>query len=257
MLLAFWRDGTIAWHENDGSQNSTRIDIDTDGKLAYFIYAIDLDADGDIDVLSRPSFDSLDNIQFARDSVIVLYENDGSQNFTKTNIINDAALSVFAIDLDDDGDIDILSGYLDKVAWYENDGSQNFTKIDITTDEDGIVHISSAFAIDLDADGDLDVLSTSSGDFITWHKDDGKQNFTRIDIDINFTDVMATAFFTDLDGDNDIDILSTLYQKRSTNFNTIIVNLRDIKCLLEDINKNTNAIIWIFILILLLGLGLI
>ena len=40
-----------------------------------------------------------------------------------------AARSVFAADVDGDGDLDVLSASLgdDKIAWYENDGNQNFT----------------------------------------------------------------------------------------------------------------------------------
>ena len=35
----------------------------------------------------------------------------------------------WAIDIDGDGDVDVLSASYndDKIAWYENDGAQNFT----------------------------------------------------------------------------------------------------------------------------------
>ncbi len=97
MLSASSANDAIVWYKNDGSQNFTKINIATDIKYAFSVFAIDLNTDGDIDMLSGSSSDSLDDIQFARDSVIVLYENDGSQNFTKTNIINYAALSVFLL----------------------------------------------------------------------------------------------------------------------------------------------------------------
>ncbi|MCA9230365.1 MAG: VCBS repeat-containing protein, partial [Planctomycetales bacterium] len=66
----------------------------------------------------------------------------------------DGAESVFAADVDGDGDLDVLSASsLDhKIAWYENDGSQNFTSHTITTSAEGA---SSANAADLDGDGDL------------------------------------------------------------------------------------------------------
>ncbi|MDP6090175.1 MAG: hypothetical protein QF563_08210, partial [Candidatus Marinimicrobia bacterium] len=43
----------------------------------------------------------------------------------------DGARSVYAIDMDGDGDIDVLSANThddDKIAWYENDGNENFTE---------------------------------------------------------------------------------------------------------------------------------
>ncbi|WP_044223940.1 FG-GAP repeat domain-containing protein, partial [Phaeodactylibacter xiamenensis] len=50
--------------------------------------------------------------------------------FTSNTITTsaDVAKSVYAMDLDGDGDADVLSTSLDddKIAWYENDGSGNF-----------------------------------------------------------------------------------------------------------------------------------
>ena len=79
------------------------------------VYAIDVDGDEDIDVLSASFLDNK----------IAWYENDGDENFTP-NIITisaDAAGSVYAVDVDDDGDIDVLSASRDdnKIAWYESD----------------------------------------------------------------------------------------------------------------------------------------
>jgi hypothetical protein len=73
----------------------------------------------------------------------------------------DGAISVYAIDLDGDGDNDVLlASFLDnKIAWYINDGSGNFsTEQIISTNADGAY---SVYAIDLDGDGDNDVLSAS------------------------------------------------------------------------------------------------
>ena len=67
-------------------------------------------------------------------------------------------MSVFAADVDGDGDLDVLSASVDddKIAWYENDGSQNFTRAhDHHRRRWGL----SVFAADVDGDGDLDVLS--------------------------------------------------------------------------------------------------
>ena len=62
------------------------------------------------------------------------FENDGSQGFTNHVIdseFNDA-ISVYATDVDSDGDIDILAAG-NNITWFENDGNQNFTEHTIIT----------------------------------------------------------------------------------------------------------------------------
>ena len=68
-----------------------------------------------MDVLSASAFDDK----------IAWYQNDGSGNFGPQQVITtnaDAAWSVYAADLDGDGDMDALSASVldDKIAWYEN-----------------------------------------------------------------------------------------------------------------------------------------
>ena len=80
------------------------------------MYATDLDGDDDVDVLSA-SYD---------DGKIAWYENtDGRGTFGLQQVITTQAAgaqSVYAADLDGDGDMDVLSASRvdDKIAWYEN-----------------------------------------------------------------------------------------------------------------------------------------
>lgn len=62
--------------------------------------------------------------------------------------------SVFAIDIDRDGDTDALSAAYYEISWYENDGGENLTTHDITFTVFGPT---SVFAIDIDGDTDTDV----------------------------------------------------------------------------------------------------
>ena len=84
----------------------------------------------------------------------------------------DAAFSVFATDVDGDGDTDVLSASFqdNKIAWYESDGGSppTFTRRVVSTAARGAV---SVFATDLDGDGDTDVLSASGqDDKIAWYE---------------------------------------------------------------------------------------
>jgi len=117
--------------------------------------------------------------------------------------------SVYATDLDNDGDADVLSASTgdDKIAWYENEGSGNFgVQQIITTAADGA---SSVYAADLDNDGDMDVLSASYlDDKIAWYENEGSGNFGAQQIITTAADVASSVYAADLDNDGDADVLS-------------------------------------------------
>ncbi len=179
--------------------------ITTNADNANTVFAADIDGDGDIDVLSSS----------ANDDKISWYENtNGLGNFSSQQVISTAAdnpYSVFATDIDGDGDIDVLSasGLDDKIAWYENmDGQGNFgVQRIITTNADNAY---SVFAKDLDGDGDIDVLSTSTNDDkVAWYENlDGQGNFGVQQIITTNTNFVYSVFSDDLDGDGDMDVLS-------------------------------------------------
>ncbi len=172
------------------------IDGNYDG--AFIAYAVDLDSDGDMDVLGA-----------ARDGdEITWWENDGSQNFIERIIAENylGAYSLVVVDLDIDGDLDIVSAAYDgdEITWWENDGNQNFAERLISGIIDGP---SELFAIDLDSDGDIDVLgAVYVGGFITWWENDGNQNFVEHLIDFTFFGAHH-VHAADLDGDGDQDVI--------------------------------------------------
>ncbi|UCC31285.1 MAG: VCBS repeat-containing protein, partial [Phycisphaerales bacterium] len=130
--------------------------ISTAADGAESVFATDLDGDGDIDVLSASW----------RDNKIAWYESDGGSPPTFTERVIStaaaAAISVFATDVDGDGNTDVLSASVndDKIAWYESDGGSppTFTERVISTGADQAY---SVFATDVDGDGNTDVLSAS------------------------------------------------------------------------------------------------
>jgi hypothetical protein len=134
---------------------------------------------------------------------------DGNENFTSHNIPSSVfdVRSVYAEDVDGDGDMDVLSASIedDKIAWYENDGNENFTSRTITTDADGAL---SVYAVDVDSDGDMDVLCALwFANQIAWYENDGNENFTSHTIT---TDAVGaySVYAVDVDDDGDMDVLS-------------------------------------------------
>lgn len=134
----------------------------------------------------------------------------GSRAFSTAKAISgvaDGASSVFAADVDGDGDMDVLSASSndDKIAWYENDGSQRFALRTITTGANGAECV---FAVDMDGDGDTDVLSASYiDDTIAWYKQDNKGGFSVYNVSTN-VDGARCVYAGDMDGDGDMDVLS-------------------------------------------------
>nr|MBC8447967.1 VCBS repeat-containing protein [Chloroflexota bacterium] len=183
--------------------------ITTDADGARSVHAADVDGDGDVDVLSA-SFD---------DDTIAWYENtDGAGTFGPEQVITtdaDGATSVYAADVDDDGDLDVLSASAndDKIAWYENDGTPangGWIAHTLVTGADGA---RSVYAADADGDGNLDVLSASeNNDRITWYENfDGDGWFYRSQVIADDADGARSVYAADVDDDGDVDVVSASF----------------------------------------------
>ena len=137
------------------------------------------------------------------------------QDFGSQQVITVSAggtQSVYATDLDGDGDADVLSASLidDKIAWYENLGGGSFGSQQVITLSADSAR--SVYATDLDGDGDADVLSASwDDDKIAWYENLGGGSFGSQQW-ISLSAAGATSVYaTDLDGDGDADVLSASY----------------------------------------------
>ncbi|HEX9974614.1 MAG TPA: FG-GAP-like repeat-containing protein [bacterium] len=211
VLSASSDDDKIAWYENidgKGTFGPQRV-ITQSADSPRSVYAADLDGDGDIDVLSASILDDK----------IAWYENtDGKGAFGSQRVISlaaNGAISVFASDLDGDGDMDVLSAlYSDNaVAWYENtDGKGTFGPQQVFTTQAGLA--SCVYGADLDGDGDVDVLSASTiDDKIAWYENtDGKGTFGPQRVISAVADMASSVYAVDVDGDGDLDVLSASIQ---------------------------------------------
>src|SRR5690606_38434585 len=116
--------------------------------------------------------------------------------------------SVYAADLDGDGDMDMISASTndDKIAWYKNiDGQGTFGLQQIISED--ILNVSSIFATDIDGDGDMDILyASSAGDTIAWLENiNGQGSFGPSQIISTLTDGASSIYAADADNDGDMD----------------------------------------------------
>jgi len=116
-------DFELVWFEkNSGDFLRDGVTINVGEDDAEELIAADYDSDGDIDIVSA----------LGSEDRLVLYENDGSNNFSTEEITNrvDQPRGIFFADLDNDEDLDLLSSTWGdyKVSWYENLEQEGFSE---------------------------------------------------------------------------------------------------------------------------------
>ena len=200
-IIYYDSPGKLAWIENvnDFSVTAPEILISTSASSLSLLKSVDIDQDGDYDILA-----SLEN-----GDRIIMYENsDGLGTFSSEIVISelvDNTSSIQASDIDGDGDLDIVSTSSSdgKLAWYEHNQQgksfglqQEIFKLDF----------GALYAIPLDIDGDMDqdlVFSERNG--LWWFENiDARGTFRgRVIAPMVVARIVVAADF-DADGDPDI-----------------------------------------------------
>lgn len=237
ILTATPDNDTLTWYENDGlpSPSFTEHILSTDRNRPNFVLGVDMDGDGDTDILTSSSLD--DTVSY--------YENDGGSppGFTERIITEDpdgsqatppdgfadGVRQVFAADLDGDEDLDVGSASPedDTVAWYRNDGGSppGWTAFAVSEDPDGdgpldgtVPGARAIAAGDLDGDDDIDMVAGSwEGSTIAWYENDGgvtpvfTEHLLATFVLFNWPDDLANVWrlvTADLDGDDSLDVLA-------------------------------------------------
>ncbi|MCD4814526.1 T9SS type A sorting domain-containing protein [bacterium] len=130
--------------------------------------------------------------------------------FEKRTVENnvDGPIEICSVDLDSDGDIDIISIVEGAVYWWENDGAGNFT-MHLALNHGGL-----GDAIDVgDMDGDNDIDIVVGGRRIVggygssnWLENDGSENFTLRLFPI-IESAVLNIIVSDIDLDGDLDVI--------------------------------------------------
>ncbi|MBD3233967.1 MAG: T9SS type A sorting domain-containing protein [candidate division Zixibacteria bacterium] len=150
------------------------------------------------------------------------------------------AYDVYAADLDNDGDQDVIGAAYDadEMAWWENEGGNlEFTKHVLTAPYQNPICV---HADDLDNDGDVDILAASYvADKISLWENLGNGEFFKRLVGSGFHNA-CNIYAVDLDGDDDVDIIGAAeaigeiaWWENSTNWiwikHTIVHNFTDVR----------------------------
>jgi len=150
--------GKVLWWRNRGGHpihwEGHNVDLDFIG--AHRVQAVDLDRDGDLDVVGA-GFTG---------HVVAWWRNEGGEpiTWTKQIISQDvrSACVAVAADLDGDGDLDVAATSMgaNEILWWRNDGGEPITWI-----EDRAAYLTRVWPLvvaDLDGDGRNDLIAASS-----------------------------------------------------------------------------------------------
>ncbi len=163
---SFYKDDVTWWENTTGAGTSwIQHTVDANVHGACGLYATDMDGDNDIDIVGTSY----------NDNYISWWENtNGSGTAWAEHTVSDyfeGASSAFAVDLDADGDLDVLATafWSHDIAWWENaDGNGTAWLMHLLDGNFG--GASDAHAADIDGDGDVDVLGAAriNNDITLW-----------------------------------------------------------------------------------------
>ncbi len=194
---------------NDGRGNFSKQIIDGQGQVQALA---DLDGDGDLD-LAVARNKSLADLSGANR----IYFNDGKGTFSDSmqRLGSSNTYGLTLGDIDNDGDMDLISGNDGGTEVFTNDGKGIFTnsgqKLGLISDIN-VGYDRTVLLADLDGDGDQDLVAAAIGKgFVRTYSNDGTGAFTTTHVfDGAMTKDIALG---DLDGDGDLDAVLGNYQQ--------------------------------------------
>jgi hypothetical protein len=174
----------VLWYENPGKPGLpwTKHIIDDQSARPIHGHAVDLDGDGDMDVVMALGFAAPADAKNSH--AVVWYENVGKPgNGAKwiKHVVGrlDGAFEAFAADLNADGHLDIVatSHTPGKLVWFENPGDPRKTPWKMHVVKERWPTANQVIAADLDGDGRLDLVAVAErgANELRWWRNEGKK----------------------------------------------------------------------------------
>ncbi len=180
----------------------SEIQITTAADNASDVGALDVDNDGDLDIIST----SID------DGKLAWYENQGNGTFGTQTLISttsNPATSLYIADLNGDGYEDIVTtgGTGNKITWNMNNGDGTFSNDSLISNS--VTNPYDIVVADLNGDAYPDLLAAIKGENrIVWFENDGEGEFSSDSTITSLTNGVVSVIASDIDNDGDLDVLS-------------------------------------------------
>jgi len=197
----YFLSGTVSVLLNNGDGTFGPHSVYLVGAGPFSVFAADFDGDGALDLATANA------TRPYRDSTVSVLLNDGDGTFGPYSIylVGDTPWSLFAADLDGNGDLDLVTADTrsDSTSVLLNNGDGTFAPRSVYPVGDEPVSI---FAADLDGDGDLDLATANTAsDSVSILLNDKDGTFVP-DSAYPAGDGPRSIFAADLDGDGDLDL---------------------------------------------------
>ncbi len=137
---------------------------------ARSLEAVDLDLDGDLDLLSAAG--KL-GFSFNGPPYIVWLENLGDGSYAPRQYVSSnspGVLAATAIDVDGDGDLDVVGGGEGSIGLFWHEAGPHWTFGPAQGLPSGSARVTAATSADFDGDGADDLLVTVDARFVAWHR---------------------------------------------------------------------------------------
>jgi len=202
-------DYSSNWYKNEGGGTSWAIRDVSDTENIVDISTADIDGDGDIDIFASSLYPSDGFVWYERLNAV------GNQWQLHLIANKNSAGRVFAVDMDSDGDLDLVGMYDGEnwddeyISWWENQNNGTTWVKHAISENVGARYMTSLDVADINNDGDLDIVcGTRLSDGFYVFEQIAADSWAVHPVEYISEGDMRQVFFSDIDGDGLTDLLT-------------------------------------------------